>query len=312
MKRIFSAFLILMMLAALAGCGKQGQEPSVPEKPEPPADEAIVLAELNVEFAAGAREMETLLALKKELPPLLISALSEEGVKVGTVNVTFGTSEEATADALSRGTVQVGFLPAETYLEHEDALLAADVSLSPVIVALGTSSSAYGRELEKKADGAFSANLSWDDLKRAVWALPEEDGFVLRWLDAYLDRYYDGRGVDDLPHTIRYASGETLDAESYDLLAAVTEEDAAKDGRIGTWQEIAYFFSTVTAVSKADAILSNETFLTALGNAVGTLSAEETGALYAYDGVRYGPVTQDGVEATFESWRLVYDHEQGQ
>ena len=181
-----------------------------------------------------------------------------------------------------------------------------------MIAALGTSSSAYGRELEKKADGAFSVNLNWDDLKRAVWALPEEDGFVLRWLDAYLDRYYDGRGIDDLPHTIRYASGETLDAQSYDLLAAVTEEDAAKDGRIGAWQEIAYFFSTVTAVSKADAILSNEAFLTALGNAVGTLSAEETGALYAYDGVRYGPVTQDGVEATFESWQLVYDHEQGQ
>lgn len=312
MKRMFSFFLALALLAVLSGCGKRESTPSRPDEPTPPPEEGITLAELNVEFVAGDRDTDALMQLKKELPPLLIGALADEGVAVGRVNVTFGASDEATADALARGSVQVGFLPVETYLEHEDALLAADVSLSSVIAALGTSSSAYGRELEKKADGAFSVNLNWDDLKRAVWALPEEDGFVLRWLDAYLDRYYDGRGIDDLPHTIRYASGETLDAQSYDLLAAVTEEDAAKDGRIGAWQEIAYFFSTVTAVSKADAILSNEAFLTALGNAVGTLSAEETGALYAYDGVRYGPVTQDGVEATFESWQLVYDHEQGQ
>lgn len=57
----------------------------------------------------GDRDTDALMQLKKELPPLLIGALADEGVTVGRVNVTFGASDEATADALARGSVQVGF-----------------------------------------------------------------------------------------------------------------------------------------------------------------------------------------------------------
>ena len=122
MKRMFSFFLALALLAVLSGCGKQEPTPSKPDEPTPPPEEGITLAELNVEFVAGDRDTDALMQLKKELPPLLIGALADEGVTVGRVNVTFGASDEATADALARGSVQVGFMPMETYLAHEDTL----------------------------------------------------------------------------------------------------------------------------------------------------------------------------------------------
>lgn len=106
MKRMFSFFLALALLAVLSGCGKQEPTPSKPDEPTPPPEEGITLTELNVEFVAGDRDTDALMQLKKELPPLLIGALADEGVTVGRVNVTFGASDEATADALARGSVQ--------------------------------------------------------------------------------------------------------------------------------------------------------------------------------------------------------------
>ena len=103
MKRMFSFFLALALLAVLSGCGKREPTPSRPDEPTPPPEEGITLAELNVEFVAGERDTDALMQLKKELPPLLIGALADEGVTVGRVNVTFGASDEATADALARG-----------------------------------------------------------------------------------------------------------------------------------------------------------------------------------------------------------------
>ena len=131
MKRMFSFFLAFALLAVLSGCGKREPTPSRPDEPTPPPEEGITLAELNVEFVAGDRDTDALMQLKKELPPLLIGALADEGVTVGRVNVTFGASDEATADALARGSVQVGFMPMETYLAHEDTLRLVSVPEEP-------------------------------------------------------------------------------------------------------------------------------------------------------------------------------------
>jgi len=70
MKRMFSFFLALALLAVLSGCGKQEPTPSKPDEPTPPPEEGITLTELNVEFVAGDRDTDALMQLKKELPPL--------------------------------------------------------------------------------------------------------------------------------------------------------------------------------------------------------------------------------------------------
>lgn len=305
MKKRLALLLLLLLTLSFAGCGKQTPTLEQPDGPDvPPVDEGIVLAELNVEFVAGERDADELMQLKRELPPLLIGALAEHDVRVEKVNVTFGASSEATAEALARGTVQVGFVPTEAYLAHKDALLAAGVSLSPEIISFGATDSEYGLALREK-----NGEWSWDELAQATWALPRDEGsFALRWLNAYLDLTYEGKTASDLPNVLRYAEDGALDAESFDLYAAKNTEPLAAE-YISQSFALPYFFSGVAVVSAADDILSGDAFRAALSEAVASVSADEDGALYAYNATRYGAVEADTLTETFEGWQLVYDFE---
>ena len=215
MKRMFSFFLALALLAVLSGCGKQEPTPSRPDEPTPPPEEGITLAELNVEFVAGDRDTNALMQLKKELPPLLIGALADEGVTVGRVNVTFGASDEATADALARGSVQVGCMPLETYLAHEDVLRLVSVPEEPAgdteRVGLYFPVSDQNRTLraafEKDAADGGALHV-WETLLGSFWmdngsdpvfAVPVDDDVARRFLDSMMDVNANGMMADSIP-----------------------------------------------------------------------------------------------------------------
>lgn len=133
MKRLFSFFLALCLSLSLISCGTAtvpapgSEDPSEPEPIEP-----LALDTLRVEFVVGERDTDELLKLKAELPPLLIAALADEGVDVGTVEVTFGTSADATVFALRDSSVDMAFLPSEVYLENEDALQLLALEAAPL------------------------------------------------------------------------------------------------------------------------------------------------------------------------------------
>lgn len=113
MKRLFALLLALTLALSLAACGD-----STPPSPAPDdavADEpaALHLDVLNIEFVVGDRSAAELMALQKELPPLLIAALADEGCTVEQISITFGASADATAQALQSGAVDIAFLPSE-------------------------------------------------------------------------------------------------------------------------------------------------------------------------------------------------------
>lgn len=312
MKRMFSFFLALALLAVLSGCGKQEPTPSKPDEPTPPPEEGITLTELNVEFVAGDRDTDALMQLKKELPPLLIGALADEGVTVGRVNVTFGASDEATADALARGSVQVGFMPMETYLAHEDVLRLVSVPEEPAgdteRVGLYFPVSDQNRTLraafEKDAAGGGALH-AWETLLGSFWmdngsdpvfAVPVDDDVARRFLDSMMDVNANGMMADSIPRLTEYVSAD----EVFSTADLVVLHGEAPDEAL--WMEI--YGCTVggetVSVSTADAIVGGDEFAAALLAALEKLSADETAQtvlrLYDGDGVRYGGADTQAVE----------------
>ena len=312
MKRMFSFFLALALLAVLSGCGKQESTPSRPDEPTPPPEEGITLAELNVEFVAGDRDTDALMQLKKELPPLLIGALADEGVTVGRVNVTFGASDEATADALARGSVQVGFMPMETYLAHEDTLRLVSVPEEPagdtervgLYFPVSDQNRTLRAALEKNAaDGG--ALHAWETLLGSFWmgtgsapvfAVPVDDDVARRFLDSMMDVNANGMMADSIPRLTEYVSAD----EVFSTADLVVLHGEAPDEAL--WMEI--YGCTVggetVSVSTADAIVGGDEFAAALLAALEKLSADETAQtvlrLYDGDGVRYGGADTQAVE----------------
>ena len=119
--------LLTALTLALAACGGSAAPPDEPEPPPPPAveDETIALDTLNVEFAVDGRDADALLALQKAFPAALTDALAKQNVTVETVNVTFGSSGEATETALRGGAVQLAFLSVGDYLPYRYGELVA-------------------------------------------------------------------------------------------------------------------------------------------------------------------------------------------
>ena len=280
MKRMFSFFLALALLAVLSGCGKQEPTPSKPDEPTPPPEEGITLTELNVEFVAGDRDTDALMQLKKELPPLLIGALADEGVTVGRVNVTFGASDEATADALARGSVQVGFMPMETYLAHKDTLRLVSVPEEPA----GDGGALHAWE-------TLLGSFWMDNGSDPVFAVPVDDDVARRFLDSMMDVNANGMMADSIPRLTEYVSAD----EVFSTADLVVLHGEAPDEAL--WMEI---YGCTVGGETADAIVGGDEFAAALLAALEKLSADETAQtvlrLYDGDGVRYGGADTQAVE----------------
>lgn len=142
MKRACTLLLAAALCLSLAACHRYlpetgdtptpTPEPAPTEDPEPVAtDEPLELDALNVEFVAPGRDVDALVELKGVFPTALKNALKQNLVKVGTVNVTFGTSDSSSAEALRSGAVDVAFLAAETALEESLAMEALEARDMP-------------------------------------------------------------------------------------------------------------------------------------------------------------------------------------
>ncbi len=138
MKRIFVLVLALMLIFSLAACGEQEESDApLPEDPASshetglPEPSALQLEALNIEFVIGERDAAELMALQRELPSLLIAALADQDCTVERISITFGTSAEATAQALQSGSIDVAFLPSEALSGFRTRLIAVENASVP-------------------------------------------------------------------------------------------------------------------------------------------------------------------------------------
>ncbi len=215
----------------------------------------VEVDELNVSFVPS-RDPDEIVTMTAPLSDLLKSELATLGYNVGAVNISVGTSYEASGEALGAGTADIGFLPGGTYVLYDeecDVILTATrdglskdsdnakdwndgtpteatsnkaVSYRALIIA---GPSAKGQELAAKVNNG--EELTWEDVNSANWSVMNTTspaGYIYPslWLQ---DRF--GKGITDLTNAAVSDSYGTAFARlaSGQVDVLVTYADARRD-----------------------------------------------------------------------------------
>ena len=202
MKKTIALLLALVMVFALCACG-QTNAPAVEESKAPEADATEAPAaenqhfdKLTLEFVPS-KDADVIIAGTKNLPELVQAEMSKLGYDIDEVDITVGTSYDATGEAMSAGSIDLGWLPGGTYALYSDDV---DVILTATRNGLSNDStnpadwngeanatqkngpqvtyyrsliyatpSEYGKELAAKVNAG--EKLTWEDLDKAKWAV---------------------------------------------------------------------------------------------------------------------------------------------
>jgi len=236
--RKFLAMLLAVML--IAGCTSAMAE-------------AVKTEKLTLEFVPS-KDADVIITGTKNLPELLKAALLEQGYDVGEIDITVGTSYEATGEAMAAGTIDIGWLPGGTYALYSDEVdviltatrdglsndstdprtwngdanktLPTDEQVTFYRALIYATPSAYGKELAAKVNAGES--LSWEDLNKANWAVLKTSssaGYIYPTM--WLMDNYDGKKITDLSNVITLSGyGESFAqaaAESVDVIVCYAD-----------------------------------------------------------------------------------------
>ncbi|MDD3214363.1 MAG: PhnD/SsuA/transferrin family substrate-binding protein [Eubacteriales bacterium] len=237
MKKLLALF---MAIALIVGCSSAMAE-------------AIQMDKLTLEFVPS-KDADVIITGTKNLPDLLKAEMLKQGYDIGEVDITVGTSYEATGEAMAAGTIDIGWLPGGTYALYSDEV---DVILTATRAGLSNDStdpttwngdanktlptdtqfytyrsliyatpSAYGKELAAKVNAGEA--LTWDDLDKASWAVLKTSssaGYIYPTL--WLMDNYDGKKITDLANVVTLSGyGESFAqaaAESVDIIVCYAD-----------------------------------------------------------------------------------------
>lgn len=225
MKKTTFLLACVLALATLVGCGNNKKEVS--------SSDENVIEDLKIQFVPS-RDPKEITTQTEPLKAILKTELANEGYDVKNIDISVGTSFESTGEALTAGTVDVGFIPGSTYILYEDG---SDVLLTATRNALSTDSddpifwnknkpskfiedqatyyrtlilagpSEQGQKLAAKVNNG--EKLTWEDLDNAKWSVMGSSspaGYIYPYL--WLQNGY-GKGITDLKTTVQsdsYAS----------------------------------------------------------------------------------------------------------
>ncbi len=208
---------------------------------------------LHLEFVPS-KDADVIITGTANLDELLIAAMAEEGYTINNVEITVGTSYDATGEALSAGTIDIGWLPGGTYALYSDE---TEVVLTATRNGLSNDSedpttwngeanatkkdgpqvkyyrsliyatpSEYGKELAAKVNAGEA--LTWEDLDKANWAVLKTSssaGYIYPTM--WLMKNYDGKKIADLSNVVTlegYGSAfAQAAAESVDIIVCYAD-----------------------------------------------------------------------------------------
>ena len=239
MKKTLALILVLVMALSLVACGgEKAPETQAPatEAPvvEAPATEAARphFEKLTLEFVPS-KDADVIIAGTANLPELVKAEMANLGYDIDEVEITVGTNYDATGEAMSAGTIDIGWLPGGTYALYSDdtevILTATRNGLSndstnpadwngeanktlkdgPQVTfyrsLIYAAPTAYGKMLAEKVNNG--EELTWEDLDGATWAVQKTSssaGYIYPtlWL---MDNY--GKKISDLSNVMPLDSG---------------------------------------------------------------------------------------------------------
>lgn len=179
MKKLVSLFLALVLVLSCAAA----------------LADNIKLDSLKLEFVPS-KDADVIITGTKNLKDLLKAEMANQGYDIGEVEISVGINYNATGEAMGAGSIDLGWLPAGTYVQYSDEV---DVILTSTRAGLSNDSenpadwngdankttgdsshqvgfyraliyatpSAYGKELAAKVNAGEA--LTWEDLNKATW-----------------------------------------------------------------------------------------------------------------------------------------------
>lgn len=239
MKKILALTMALVLALSLGACGKApAAETKAPTEAPVSVTEKATETEaarphfdkLTLEFVPS-KDADVIIAGTENLPELVKAEMANLGYDIDEVDITVGTSYDATGEAMSAGTIDLGWLPGGTYALYSDdtevILTATRNGLSndsenpadwngeanatkkdgPQVTyyrsLIYATPSPYGKELAAKVNAG--EELTWDDLSKANWAVLKNSssaGYIYPTL--WLQDHYEKK-ITDLPNVITLA-----------------------------------------------------------------------------------------------------------
>ena len=216
--------------------------------------ENIKMDKLTFEFVPS-KDADVIITGTKNLPELVQAEMAKLGYDIGEVDITVGTSYEATGEAMSAGTIDVGWLPGGTYAIYSQN---GEVAVILTATRAGLSNDSenpadwngdanktlptdeqvtfyrsliYAAPTEKGKALAAKANageeITWDELNDCVWAVGNTSssaGYIYPTM--WLMDHYDGKKISDLATVINLGYADAFAqaaAEQVDIICCYAD-----------------------------------------------------------------------------------------
>lgn len=216
--------------------------------------ETVKLDKLTFEFVPS-KDADVIITGTKNLPELVQAEMAAHGYEIGEVDITVGTSYEATGEAMCAGSIDIGWLPGGTYAIYStdkevDVILTAtraglsndstdpttwngdanktlptDEQVTFYRSLIYATPSPYGKELAAKVNAG--EKLTWEELDKATWAVGNTSssaGYIYPTM--WLMENYDGKKVSDLSNVVQLGYADAFAqaaAEQVDIIVCYAD-----------------------------------------------------------------------------------------
>ena len=236
MKKIVALVLALVMMISCAS-----------------AMAAVQMDKLSFQFVPS-KDADVIITGTKNLPELVKAEMAKLGYEIGEVEITVSTSYEACGEAMAAGAIDVGWLPAGTYVIYAPEV---DVILTSTRAGLSNDSEdpatwngdanktlgisenqvgfyrslIYAAPTEKGKALAAKANageaITWEELDAATWAVGNTSsnaGYIYPTM--WLMENYEGKKISDLSNVVQLGYADAFAqaaAEQVDVIVCYAD-----------------------------------------------------------------------------------------